>query len=69
MSFIGYFKAGINNYFNAEKKTPKVKLEAKNLIQQFRISEQYEEFEDLEEYKMMKIQINKIYNEVYNNKY
>jgi len=68
MSFVGYFKAAINNYFKASKKTPKVKKEAKELINQFRISESYSEFENLEEYKIMKAQIKQIYDEVYNNK-
>ncbi|WP_405316452.1 hypothetical protein [Faecalibacillus faecis] len=68
MSINGYFKAVIENYFKAEKKTPKVKAEAKELINQFKISEKYEEFEDIEEYKIMKVQIKQIYDEVYNNK-
>ena len=29
MSFVGYFKQGIDNYFKTQKKTPKVKKEAK----------------------------------------
>lgn len=68
MSIDGYFKAAIENYFRAEKKTPKVKAEAKELINQFKISEKHEEFENIEEYKIMKTQIKQIYNEVYNNK-
>lgn len=68
MSIDGYFKAAIENYFRAEKKTPKVKAEAKELINQFKISERYEEFEDIEEYKFMRMQIKQIYDEVYNNK-
>lgn len=68
MSYVDYFKAGINNYFKTAKKTSKIKSEAKELIEQFRISELYEEFEDIEEYKIMKTQIKQIYDEVYNNK-
>lgn len=68
MSIDGYFKAAINNYFKTVNKTPKVKKEAKELISQFRISEKYEEFEDIEEYKITKAQIKQIYDEVYNNK-
>lgn len=68
MSIDGYFKAAIENYFRAEKKTPKIKANAKELINQFNISEKYEEFENIEEYKIMKAQIKQIYNEVYNNK-
>ena len=37
-------------------------------INQFRISENYLEFEALEEYKTMKAKIKQIYNEIYNNK-
>ena len=55
MSFIGYFKAAIDNYFKTEKKTPKIKMEAKGLIEQFRISKLYNEFEDVEEYKIIKV--------------
>ena len=68
MSYVGYFKGAIENYFNAKKKTPKVKKEAKLLIEQFRISEQYEEFEDIKEYNELKSKIKQIYDEVYNNK-
>ena len=68
MSYIGYFKAAINNYYKTKNKTPKVKKEAKELIEQFRISELYEEFEDVEEYKRMKILIKEIYEQVYNGK-
>jgi hypothetical protein len=68
MSIDGYFKAAINNYFKTANKTPKVKKEAKELINQFKISERYEEFEDIEEYKFMRMQIKQIYDEVYNNK-
>lgn len=68
MNINGYFKAAINNYFKKLNKTPKVKKEAKELINQFRISESYSEFEDLKEYKIMKAQIKQIYDEVYNNK-
>ena len=68
MSYIGYFKAAIDNYFKSKKKTPKIKKEARELIIQFNISEKYEEFEDIEEYKIMKDQIKQIYDEVYNNK-
>lgn len=45
-----------------------MKKEAKELIEQFRISELYEEFEDIEEYKRMKILIKEIYEQVYNGK-
>ena len=68
MSINGYFKAAINNYFKTLNKTPKIKKKAKELISQFQISEKYEEFEDIEEYKIMKAQIRQIYDEVYNNK-
>lgn len=68
MSYVGYFKSAIENYFNTKNKTPKVKKEAKELINQFRISESYFEFEDIEDYKAMKAQIKQIYNEVYNDK-
>lgn len=68
MSYIGYFKQGIDNYFKTQKKTPKVKKEAKELIEQFRISELYEEFEDIEEYKRMKVLIKEIYEQIYNGK-
>jgi hypothetical protein len=68
MSYNGYFKSAINNYFKTEKKTPKIKKEAKDLINQFEISEKYEEFENIEEYKIMKRQIRQIYDEVYNGK-
>lgn len=54
MSINGYFKAAINNYFKTLNKTPKIKKEAKELISQFQTSEKYEEFEDIEEYKVMK---------------
>lgn len=68
MSYIGYFKAAIDNYYKTKNKTPKVKKEAKELIEQFRISELYEEFEDIEEYKRMKVLIKEIYEQVYNGK-
>lgn len=68
MSYNSYFKSAINNYFKTEKKTPKIKKEAKDLINQFKISEKYEEFENIEEYKIMKRQIRQIYDEVYNGK-
>jgi hypothetical protein len=68
MSYNGYFKSAINNYFKTEKKTPKIKKEAKDLINQFEISEKYEEFENIEEYKIMKRQIRQMYDEVYNGK-
>ena len=45
-----------------------MKKEAKELIEQFRFSELYEEFEDIEEYKKMKVLIKEIYEQVYNGK-
>ena len=44
----------------SKKITRKVESEAKELIRQFEISEAYDEFEDKEKYKIMKIEINKI---------
>lgn len=60
MSYCEYFDAAIKNFYNVKKITRKVKSEAKELIRQFEISEAYDEFEDKEKYKIMKIEINKI---------
>ncbi|MBO7696232.1 MAG: hypothetical protein J6T10_26650 [Methanobrevibacter sp.] len=60
MSYCEYFKAAIRNFYNTKKLTQKVKSEAKLLIKQFEISEAYDEFENEDEYKNLKIEINKI---------
>lgn len=60
MSFCDFFQGCINNFHNVKKITPKIKKEAKELIRQFEISEAYDEFENIEHYKLMKEEINKI---------
>ena len=60
MNFCDFFQGCIDNFYNVKKITPKIKQEAKELIRQFEISEAYNEFEDVEHYKLMKEKINKI---------
>ena len=67
MSFLGFFKSTIDNWYNLKKKTPAAIKEMKNIIRQYEWSKFADDFinEDEIEVKELDVQIKKIYKEIY----
>lgn len=68
MSYIGYFKATVENFHKLNKFTPKIKAELKEAIRQFEYSKWVGDFEkeNKDELKYLEQEFKKIYDVAYN---
>ena len=67
MSELGYFIAGIKNWYKLDKKLPTRVEEMKEAIRQYNYSKWCGDFdnEDINEVKLIEQEMNKIYKELY----
>lgn len=67
MSFLKFFQSTVDNWYKADKKTPKIKKEMKEALKQYNWSKWCDDFEgeNIEELKKLEIDMKNIYNEVY----
>ena len=67
MSHLGYFKAGVENWYKLDKRLPIRIKEMKEIIRQFNYSKWCGDFdnEDISEIKQIEQEIHKIYKELY----